>query len=443
MKKRIFKGTLLTAVTVLAICTVIVSAIFYTYYSFREKENSETEFSYLFHMVDKHGIEHISSLDTASRIRVSDKDGSILIEGENCSNFDGSFKDTEEFVNSNYDKTGYSSRSISLGHKETCTYEKLSDGSVLCLYNTKDTYLSFLLSIMPYIIGTMVIAAVISFILSKRLSNSILAPVCDINLQNPKKDKIYPEFYPFIDKINAQNEQLHTQLSELSKEHKEQDKMRREFTANVSHELKTPLTSISGYAEIIREGYVKEEDVKIFAGRIHDESQRMITLVGDIIKLSQLDENEVSVKPEKINLMECANAITESLRHLAKKKNISISVEGDNAEIIGAEIIVEEIIHNILSNAIKYNKDGGTVKTTIRQCVDGVELSVTDTGIGIPEDELDRVFERFYRVDKSHSKEIGGTGLGLSIVKHGVKFLGASVSIESKVGIGTTVRILF
>lgn len=442
MKKRIFRGTFFTTVTVFFICALIISAIFYSYYTYREKVTLETEFSYLIHMAEEHGIDHIETLHTADRIRMADKDGNLLINGKNC-HYTENFKESEEFEKATTGSIGYVNRFDSITRNQPCVYEKLSNGSVICLYDTQYSYPSLLFSMLPYMIGVMLIAAVISLILSKRLSNSILKPVDALNLENPKKEAIYPEFHPFIDKINKQNEQLHLRLSELAKEHKEQDKMRREFTANVSHELKTPLTSISGYAEIIQNGLVKDGDVKVFAGRIHDESQRMITLVGDIIKLSQLDENEISVKNERINLTDCTNAIISSLEPLAKEKNITVTLEGDNAEITGPEIIVEEIIHNILSNAIKYNKENGSVEIKIRQCVDGVEYSVKDTGIGIPEKDLERVFERFYRVDKSHSKEIGGTGLGLSIVKHGAKFMGASVSIQSKEGVGTTIRILF
>ncbi len=442
MKKRIFRGAFLVSVTVIFICVLIISAIFYSYYTYREKNTLETEFSYLVHMAEEHGIDHIESLPTADRIRIVDSEGNFILNGESCNATEDITKN-EEFENAKAESTGYVNRFESFIHNQPCIYQKLSDGSVLCLYDTQYSYPALLLTMLPYMIGVMLIAALISFILSKRLSNSILKPVDALNLECPKKEDIYAEFHPFIDKINRQNEQLHSQLEKLSMEHKEQDRMRREFTANVSHELKTPLTSISGYAEIIREGYVKDEDVKVFAGRIHDESQRMITLVGDIIKLSQLDENEITVKNERINLTDCTNAIIRSLEPLIKKKNVTLTLDGDNAEIIGAEIIVEEIIHNIISNAIKYNKDGGSVKIKIRQCVDGVEYSVKDTGIGIPEKDLERVFERFYRVDKSHSKDIGGTGLGLSIVKHGAKFMGASISIKSKEGVGTTVRILF
>lgn len=219
--------------------------------------------------------------------------------------------------------------------------------------------------------------------------------------------------------------------------------MRREFTANVSHELKTPLTSISGYAEIIRDGMVQPQDIPRFAGKIYDETKRMINLVGDIIKLSQLDENEIAVRMERIDLYACCAAVIDNLQSQANKKNVTFTLSGDRAEITGAEIIIDEIVYNICDNAVKYNKEGGQVFVSVRQCIDGVELTVTDTGIGIEKDDLDHIFDRFYRADKSHSKEVGGTGLGLSIVKHGAMFHNAYVTVDSTPGEGTTIRILF
>ena len=188
---------------------------------------------------------------------------------------------------------------------------------------------------------------------------------------------------------------------------------------------------------------MQADDVPTFAGRIYDESKRMINLVGDIIKLSQLDENEISVKMEQIDLYACCEAVLHNLQTPAKKKNVTLNLSGDHALITGAEVIIDEIVYNICDNAVKYNIDGGRVDVTVRQCIDGVELTVSDTGIGIAKDDLEHIFERFYRADKSHSKEIGGTGLGLSIVKHGAMFHNAYVTVDSEAGKGTTIRILF
>ena len=206
---------------------------------------------------------------------------------------------------------------------------------------------------------------------------------------------------------------------------------------------KTPLTSISGYAELLKSGLVKDEDVCRFAGKIYDESQRLIVLVGDIIKLSKLDSQELKVTREDVDLYEISKEVISRLDKVSSDKKVTVAVTGERIKIFSVRQIIEEIVFNLCDNAIKYNKIGGTVNIAIKQYADGVELKVSDTGIGIPQEDLERIFERFYRVDKSHSKEIGGTGLGLSIVKHGAKFLDARVSVSSEVDKGTSISILF
>ena len=198
-----------------------------------------------------------------------------------------------------------------------------------------------------------------------------------------------------------------------------QEQYRREFTANVSHELKTPLTSISGIAEIIRNGIVRPEDIPHFAGKIYDESQRLITLIGDIIKLSRLDENQVPMERESVDLLETARDVVQQLASVARKNGVTLVTNGSHGVVNGVRQVLGEMVYNLCENAVKYNRPGGRVWVDVRQAADHVELCVKDTGIGIPAAEQGRIFERFYRVDKSHSKAVGGTGLGLSIVKHG------------------------
>ena len=222
-----------------------------------------------------------------------------------------------------------------------------------------------------------------------------------------------------------------------------QEQYRREFTANVSHELKTPLTSISGIAEIIRNGIVRPEDIPHFAGKIYDESQRLITLIGDIIKLSRLDENQVPMERESVDLLETARDVVQQLASVARKNGVTLVTNGSHGVVNGVRQVLGEMVYNLCENAVKYNRPGGRVWVDVRQAADHVELCVKDTGIGIPAAEQGRIFERFYRVDKSHSKEIGGTGLGLSIVKHGAAFHNAKVSLQSTEGEGTTVRQVF
>lgn len=219
--------------------------------------------------------------------------------------------------------------------------------------------------------------------------------------------------------------------------------MRKEFSANVSHELKTPLTSISGYAEIMKSGMVNREDMIMFSERIYKEASRMITLIDDIIKLSKLDEDSAEVEREEVDLYALSSEIVSSLTLLATKKNVKIELQGESVTYVGVRQVLDEMIYNLCENAIKYNVDGGKVFVWVGKTSEGIKVIVEDTGIGIPKDQQERIFERFYRVDKSHSRETGGTGLGLSIVKHGAIRHQAQIRVDSEVGKGTKMEIIF
>ena len=220
------------------------------------------------------------------------------------------------------------------------------------------------------------------------------------------------------------------------------ERNRREFTANVSHELKTPLQGIIGSAELLENGLVKQEDVPRFIGHIRSEAQRLVTLIGDIIRLSQLDEGE-PMPAEPVELLALAREAAESLQSAAAARNVTITVEGEPVELTGVRRLLYEIVFNLCDNAIKYNTDGGRVQVTVTKENETAAVTVRDTGIGIPPDQQDRVFERFYRVDKSHSKASGGTGLGLSIVTHAVQYHHGTIHLQSEVGKGTEIRVTF
>ena len=226
-------------------------------------------------------------------------------------------------------------------------------------------------------------------------------------------------------------------------EQQSREELRREFTANVSHELKTPLTSISGYAEIMMNGLVQPTDMGRFSGKIYQEAQRLITLVGDIIRLSQLDEEKVQMEKSPVDLHMIASDVVKRLQDVAKKNQITLMLTGKPTVVNGNPQILDEMIYNLCDNAIKYNKPFGEVEVNVATIKDHPVLTVEDDGIGIPIDDQERIFERFYRVDKSHSRQIGGTGLGLSIVKHGAIYHKAKVELKSALGEGTTVRIVF
>ncbi len=226
-------------------------------------------------------------------------------------------------------------------------------------------------------------------------------------------------------------------------EREQRETLRREFTANVSHELKTPLTSISGFAELMKNGLVPPEKQQEFAGDIYKESRRLIALVDDIIRLSSLDENTAQPEAEDVDLYELAEGAVQTLARAAQKQQIRLNLQGQHAVVHGVRQVLNEIVFNLCDNAVKYNRPGGSVTITVARFSNEIRLVVADTGIGIPREHQARVFERFYRVDKSHSKAIGGTGLGLSIVKHGVQSMGGRIRLESEPGSGTTITVIF
>ena len=220
------------------------------------------------------------------------------------------------------------------------------------------------------------------------------------------------------------------------------ERNRREFTANVSHELKTPLQGIIGSAELIENGMVKPEDLPRFVGHIHAEAARLVTLIDDIIRLSQLDEGD-AMPTEPVDLLAVSQEAAENLHDAAAARSVTVSVTGQPAVLPGVRRLIYEIVYNLCDNAIKYNRDGGRVDVTVAADAGGSSITVADTGIGIAPEHQARVFERFYRVDKSHSKASGGTGLGLSIVKHAVQYHHGRIELESTPGTGTTIRVVF
>jgi len=244
--------------------------------------------------------------------------------------------------------------------------------------------------------------------------------------------------------VSAENKTIGAVIVILDNtESADRERLRREFTSNVSHELKTPLTSISGFAEIMKNGGTSEETVIDFSKSIYDEAQRLISLVADIINISELDEKSSVYEKETVDIYALSLKIAERLKPEADKKNIKINVIGDNAEVIGVTKILDEMIYNLCDNAVKYNKNNGIADIIITRFDNKVKLTVRDTGIGIPKAQQNRVFERFYRVDKARSKAIGGTGLGLAIVKHGAMFHDAELKLESQENEGTSVSIIF
>lgn len=301
---------------------------------------------------------------------------------------------------------------------------------------------SFLWSLPIFVILALLFAG-ISIIAAISLSKKISAPINAIDFDTPEKSKLPKEFAPLCQRLETQNKDMEKRFQAITSNHDSQEKIRQQFTANVSHELKTPLTSISGYAEIIRDGIALPDDIPAFAGRILNDTKRLIALVNDILELSRLDEKQLTGDPVPVNITSLIGEAAAELSDIADRKQLQVSLSGDNATVTGHEKLLRELFHNIIENAIKYTPDGGSIDISVSHTANGVCCTVADTGIGIPAEHQPHVFERFYRVDKSHSRATGGTGLGLAIVKHVAEIHNAALSLTSSENVGTTISVTF
>ncbi len=298
---------------------------------------------------------------------------------------------------------------------------------------------SFIYSFLTMLFPAAAIARSMAYSESRHISDALDA----VDFSNPEQSPMEQELASLAQKIQEQNDIIAAQVDQIREESVNRESLRREFTANVSHELKTPLTTISGTAELLRSGMVKPEDVPHFADNIYRESQRMITLVSDILHLSELEETSSLLKMEPVNLYELAQEVLEWLQTAAEHQQVELQLEGTHSVISGNKKVLSDMILNLCDNSIKYSNPGGCVRVQIQKQDDQIALTVSDNGIGIPKEHQERVFERFYRVDKSHSRQIGGTGLGLSIVKHGALVHQAKVQLHSTENSGTTISLLF
>ena len=446
MRNAIFKNIFLAAMSVFLVGMACTVGAIYSYFASQQTAALETEARSLAAAINSCGPDFLDSLGggvEGVRVTWIGADGTVLFDTEGLDGL-SSHADREEVREALETGSGSASRySDTLGQRTTNYALRLEDGTVLRVSASLYTLGTLVLNLFTPILAAVVLAMLLSFLLAARLSRQITQPLGAIDLQNPDDREVYEELRPLVRRISGQNRQIQQKVEELKVEHARQDTMRREFTANVSHELKTPLTSISGCAELIQNGLVKPEDVPRFAGTIYTEAQRLIVLVNDIIRLSRLEDQDVRQEWERIDLLALCRDTCDWLAPAAASRHVTLEVRGEALYIRGVRKVADEILGNLCDNAVKYNKPGGTVTVTVFRRQDKVAVEVRDTGIGIPQEDLDRVFERFYRVDKSHSKELGGTGLGLSIVKHGAAFLGAELEIESREGEGTAIRVLF
>jgi len=533
---------------ILCLSVIIIMGMLYQYFSKITMQEIKNELTYISIGVNHNGTTYLDDLTGGeSRITWIAEDGEILYDSELDKDKMENHKDREEFVDALKDGSGESYRfSNTLGEMSYYYAILLDDNSVLRISGTRYTVISLMMGLVTPFFAILLIAFLVSLLVSSKISDNITRPVNEIDLRNIDKVDTYEELTPFIRKISHQNKKIQSQVNELQRkqqefdtitenmsegllvfdkntdvifyntsalkilgaeevlanqsvyvlnrsdvfmksvnkalmgehsecnislneriyqiianpvynekqlaggiiiivdvtEKEERENLRREFSANVSHELKTPLTSISGFAEIMKSGMVNEEDMKRFAGNIYNEAKRLITLVGDIIKLSKFDESGESAVYEEVDFTSVINDNVRRLAQVAADKLVDIEVDCDSINIRGITSVIDEMVYNLIENAIKYNKEDGRVYVSLKKVDDKVQFTVEDTGIGIPYGEQARVFERFYRVDKSHSKEIGGTGLGLSIVKHGAVMHKAVIELDSEPGRGTRISVI-
>lgn len=549
MTKKIFKSIMLVSGIVFALGLAFILGILYRYFDRELVGELKKEASYLVQGVEADGEEYLRGIkDKDARITYISGDGVVLYDSQAEAESMENHSDREE-VKAALESGSGTCRRISRTLSEKTIYYalKLDNGNILRVSSTQYSVFELILQLVQPMMWVLLLMIILSGIFASKLSDRIVQPVNELNLDHPEEVQIYDELSPLLSKIHKQNKQIQEQL-DLARQQQEEftiitenmqegllvidrytmilsgntsawrifkvkdqkvgssvycldrseefrktveqvlggrhssvllkmdggyvqmlanpvirsanpmgavlllmnvtekverENLRREFSANVSHELKTPLTSISGFAEIIQDGFVQPEDVKKFAGRIYKEAQRLIQLVEDTIRISQLDEGEMPYEWEKVDLYAMSRSVFNTLKDAAYKRDVHLYIDGERMICSTVRPIMEEVLYNLCDNAVKYNRQGGTASIILRQTLAEVRVTVADNGIGIPKEDQNRVFERFYRVDKSHSKEIGGTGLGLSIVKHGVAFLGGSMEMSSEEGKGTEITVIF
>ena len=436
MRKKIQNSMFMVVAASLLVAYAIT--ILFMYGKIREitEKNIRQQAVYIGAAINISGESYLSRLDKAwpgTRVTLISQDGKVLYDTDEGEYSFENHKDRPEVEQALRGGEGSDIRhSATIGEDMLYYAVRLDDGNVIRVAQTLSTVWKTAMQFMPVMLGIVAVMMAAAYFIAKQQSRRLVQPINRLNLDEPLQNDIYEELQPLLRRIDEQNRQKDAVAN-----------MRKEFSANVSHELKTPLTSISGYAEIMRDGLVKPEDMQKFANRIYNEAERLIHLVNDIIKLSKLDEGEISAQKEEVNLFALSREICDRLQQTARKNDVGLTLSGENCVVSGIGQLLQEMIYNLVENAIKYNRKGGKVSVWTGNTIEGVCVRVTDTGIGIAPADQERIFERFYRVDKSHSKETGGTGLGLSIVKHGAMIHGAKVRVKSELGKGTTMEILF
>lgn len=438
MTKKTLCKILAFGLAIISLTTALMVSVFYSYYDKQTRNQLETVMA-LAQAELKENDSHTfinNSIGAGTRVTLIDSDGRVLADSADNADEMENHLGRPEIQQAINEGEGFEKRQSETSNRLTYYYAKqLENGLILRVAAQAKSVSSIIGEILIYIIPVVIAAIVLSVFISIAITKSIVKPVEELGkkLDDVENVKTYTELMPFV---NA--------LQEQKQKQQELDRQKKQFTANMSHELKTPLTSIAGYAELIESGIAKEEDVKPFASVIRKQALRLVSLSEDIIQLSQLDENDgESIAFSSTDIYVVAEKCVEALSINARLKNIDMKLTGESCFIKANPTLLEELIYNLCDNAIRYNRENGSVSVSVEPLEEGVKLSVSDTGIGIDEKYQSRIFERFFRVDKSRSKETGGTGLGLAIVKHIVQLHEAELNIDSQLGKGTCISILF
>lgn len=436
LKKKIQNSMILVVLTSLIL--TYGTMIFVVYYQTMEilKDEIQQEADYIEAAVSISGVSYLEDMDEVrenTRVTLIADSGEVLYDSGKREEDLENHLDRPEIQEALKTGSGHDVRRSETLDQDMFYYAvKLDDGTVLRVSKNMGTVFSTAMSILPMMGMIACCMVIFALLLAKWQTAKLIYPINHLNLAEPLENDMYEELTPLLQSIDKQNREKDAVAN-----------MRKEFSANVSHELKTPLTSISGYAEIMKNGLVKPEDMKTFSERIYNEASRLITLVEDIMKLSKLDEGAVELEKEEVDFYVLTREICSRLAPQAEKRHVRLEVTGEPVHYLGVRQVLDEMLYNMIENAIKYNKEGGLVSVWVGNTLQGIKIIVRDTGIGIPKEEQERIFERFYRVDKSHSKATGGTGLGLSIVKHGALMHGAKIDVDSEVNKGTKMELIF
>lgn len=440
MKRKI--NTRLVLIAILAVLASTISTTIVYYNLFQRQIRNDLSVSAKL-LKDTHYFEtsdiNPDNIDLSTDIRELrvtwvDTDGTVLYDNDASTTELGNHSDRPEIQEAFENGVGECVRRSDTMNKNTFYYAVLLDNKTVLRVSTEaGSIWSVFLAVSPMIMLIVIIIVVVCIALSHMLTRQLIAPIEKMaqNMEDASMEPPYKELVPFASMIRKQ----HTDILSAAK-------ARQDFSANVSHELKTPLTAISGYAELIEAGMVDEEKQKHFIQEIRKNAQRLLSLINDIIRLSELDRTDSQSTFDKFDLNEIVSECMEALDVNAKNRQVTLEYTGEKCNICGSKEMMRELTDNLVQNAIRYNKPNGSVWVEVHGG-DQPRLVVKDNGIGIPADEQQRIFERFYRVDKSRSKATGGTGLGLAIVKHIVEIHDAKLSLESELGQGTTITVNF